>query len=714
MKTLKYIFGLCLALLVVWNCSDDDNLDYLNEVDAPSEVTANFLPVLDESTGNLGLITITPNAIGAVSYNVNFGDGDGTEDTTKVNQGESVIHQYAEHPELGFYTVTIEAVGITGLTTIGTELLPVVFEEPIMSCDILNPDIDIVNHLSVSKRVDVTVTATYGVSFAVYFGEPGNDEPETANNEESVSYLYQEAGTYSIRVVAMSASVQTTECTIEFEVTEILQPVNPAPEQPNRDVQDVISIFSSAYTDVSGTDYFPDWGQAGQGSGWSMFDLNGDEMLQYINLSYQGVALADGTSVDVSGMEFLHMDVWTADEGERIETSIINNASGVVTEAPVWSDLTAGEWTTIEIPISNYTDQGLTVTEIFQMKFVGDPWAAGTVFIDNIYFYKPPLVATTPEFNAPTPTYNAGDVMSIFSDSYTSVGISELNPNWGQTTTLTPVDIAGNNIWLYEALNYTGIVTDYGNPTNLSGMDYVHFDYFTPDVTPLGLKIVNTVVGQEDIKWVSTVDNPGVRGTWISVTIPLSDFAIDPSGVTQLLFDTAGGSAKVYVDNLYFYSESGAQPTVVAPVPTIDPSDVISIFSDSYTSVGISELNPNWGQTTTLTPIDIGGNNIWQYDNLNYTGIVTDYGNPTNLSGLQYVHFDYWTSDATVLGLKIVNTVIGEEDIKFVPNIITGTWVSVTIPLGDYNIDPSGVTQLLFDTTGASATVYIDNLYFHN
>ena len=396
MKTLKNIFGLCLALLVVWNCSDDDNLDYLNEVDAPSEVTAIFRPVLDESTGNLGLITITPNAIGAVSYNINFGDG--TEDTTKVNQGESVIHQYAEHPDLGSYTVTIEAVGITGLTTIGTELLPVVFEEPIMSCDILDPDIDIVNHLSVSKRVDVTVAATYGISYSVYFGEPGYDEPETANNGDTVSYTYQEAGLYTIRVVAMSASVQTTECIIDFEVTEILQPITPAPTPPSRDVNDVISIYSvidsdidgniisSVYSDVIGTNHFPDWDQGNQGSDWATFDLDdADEMLQYINLSYQGIALAEGTSVDVSGMEFLHMDVWTADEGLRIETSLISLTNG---EKPVWSDLTAGEWTSIEIPISDYTDQGLTVADIYQLKFVGDPWAAGTVFIDNLYFYK--------------------------------------------------------------------------------------------------------------------------------------------------------------------------------------------------------------------------------------------------------------------------------------------------------------------------------------
>jgi len=64
--------------------------------------------------------------------------------------------------------------------------------------------------------------------------------------------------------------------------------------------------------------------------------------------------------------------------------------------------------------------------------------------------------------------------------------------------------------------------------------------------------------------------------------------------------------------------------------------------------------------------------------------------------------------------LKIVNTVIGQEDIQFVAPVLQGTWVSVTIPLDSFAIDRSGITQLLFDTTGESATVYIDNLYFHN
>lgn len=694
MKTIKYTFSLCLVLLAVLNCTQDESFDYLETIVAPSNVTAIFKATQD----NTGLVTITPNSEGAATYNIKFGDD--TQEPVQVVQGKSINHVYEE----GTYTVNIEAVGVTGLKSETSETLVVSFKAP------ENVDVIIENDLAISKQVNITANADFAISYDVYFGEAGNDTPVSGNIGDMVSYTYQEPGTYSIRVVVMGAAIETTEYSEEFVVTEILQPIESAPIPPNREETDVISIYSSKYNDVAGTNYFPDWGQAGQGSGWATFDLNGDEMLQYINLSYQGIALADGTSIDVSGMKYLHLDVWTASEGLQLETSLINNASGTVTEKPVLKDLLSGSWTSLDIPISDYTDQGLTITEIFQMKFVGVPWATGTVFIDNIYFYKPSTVAETPEVNAPAPTQSASNVISVFSNTYTTVGISELNPNWGQTTTFTALDINGNNIWLYESLNYTGIVTDYGNPTNLSGMDYLHFDYFTPDAETLGLKLVNTVVNQEDTEFVGQV----VRGTWVSVTIPLSDYAIDRSAVTQLIFDTVGGSAKVYIDNLYFYSESTTQPSVIAPIPTIAANDVISIYSNAYTGVPLNEVNPNWGQTTTLADYSIGGDNIWLYQSLNYSGIVTDYGNPTDLTGVKYVHFDYYTTDANILGLKIVNTVIGQEDIVFLPNIVTGTWVSVTIPLSDYNLDFSAITQLIWDTSGGSATVYIDNFYFHN
>lgn len=374
MKTIKYLLTFLLITAFAISCTnDDDNIGFVNDAAAPSNVSAAVTVTQD----NTGLVTITPLGEGATSFTLSFGDGSDPSDV--IEPGNSVQHIYEE----GSYDLAITANGLNGLSTTVTQPLVVAFQAP------QNLVVTIENDEATSKQVNVTAEADFCLYYEVDFGEAGSD-PVTGNNGETVSFIYQDAGTYTITVTAYSAAIENTVYSEEFEVTAILQPIASAPTPPARAESDVISIFSSAYNDVPGTDYFPDWGQGGQGSGWALFDLNGDEMLQYINLSYQGIALADGTTVDVSQMEYLHLDVWTADVVTQLETSIINNAGGTVTEAPVTSDLTPNAWTSIDIPISDYTDQGLTVSDIFQMKFVGTPWAAGTVFIDNIYFYKQP------------------------------------------------------------------------------------------------------------------------------------------------------------------------------------------------------------------------------------------------------------------------------------------------------------------------------------
>ncbi|SFS54590.1 hypothetical protein SAMN04487906_0783 [Zhouia amylolytica] len=378
MKTFKNIIILFITAGLFFACNDDEygNLDALKSDVAPTNVKALFSVTQD----NTGTVTITPSADGATSFKVDFGDGETVSEVLKA--GENITHVYPE----GEYSVNVMAYSLTGLETIEELPLIVSFKAP------ENLEVAITNDEAISKQVNVTVNADFAVSFDVYFGEAGNDEPVMANIGETASYVYQEPGTYTVRVVVKGAAIATTEYTEEFEVTAILQPLASAPMPPARFGGDVISIFSAAYEDVPGTDYFPDWGQGGQGSSWAMFELNGDQMLQYVNLSYQGIQLEN--SIDVSNMEYLHLDVWTAEDVNSIKTSIINNASGVVTEAPVTSNLTPNEWTSIDIPISDYIDQGLTVTEIFQMKFEGEPWAAGTVFIDNIYFWKSPEPAS--------------------------------------------------------------------------------------------------------------------------------------------------------------------------------------------------------------------------------------------------------------------------------------------------------------------------------
>ncbi|WP_298421941.1 PKD domain-containing protein [uncultured Kordia sp.] len=380
MKIIKYVFSLCLVALLIYSCGEDDNTDFVETAKAPANLSA----LVNITQDNTGLVKITPLGEGVTTFDIDYGDG--SEGVADVMPGNYVEHTYLE----GTYQAVLTAKGLNGATTSLTQEIVVSFQAP------QNLVVTIENDPGISKQVNITATADFAMTNVINFGD--GSETVSGNIGETISYIYTNPGTYTITVEAMGGAIATTTYTEEFEVTAIVQPLAAAPTPPVRNPADVISIFSAAYDDVANTNYFPDWGQGSQGSSWAMFDLGGDEMLQYVNISYQGIALADGTSVDVSNMEFLHVDVWTADVVTDLETSLINGPSGA-TEAPVTRPLTADSWTSIEIPISEYTDQGLSVNEIFQLKFVGTPWAAGTVFIDNIYFYREatgpsPLVGT--------------------------------------------------------------------------------------------------------------------------------------------------------------------------------------------------------------------------------------------------------------------------------------------------------------------------------
>lgn len=378
MKNIKLIYAFFLLIAVAIGCSLPDGIDddtaFAGSATAPSKVEALY-NVTQDNSGN---VTITPNGEGASSFEIYFGDNP-TAEPTKVMLGKSVTHEYKE----GIYNVKIVAIGVTGLKTEVTQKLEVSLKSP------QNLKVTITNDLQTSRKVNVKADADFATMFDVYFGEAGNTDPVSGNIGSTVSYTYKKAGNYTIKVVSKSNAIKTTDYSENFKVTEVLQPTTFAPTPPARQDANVISIYGSKYTNLAGTNFFPDWGQAGQGSSWAEFDLGGDKMLNYINLSYQGIAFADNTTIDVTNMEFIHLDVWTAD-AQKIETSLISKTQSNG-ERPVVKDLVANKWTSLDIPISAFTSQnGFKVNDIFQLKFVGTPWAKGTVFIDNIYFHKAP------------------------------------------------------------------------------------------------------------------------------------------------------------------------------------------------------------------------------------------------------------------------------------------------------------------------------------
>ena len=163
---------------------------------------------------------------------------------------------------------------------------------------------------------------------------------------------------------------------------------------PTKAATDVISIYSATYTDVA-TNYDPNWGQSGHNMVNSSYDPGtGNLILAYPNFNYQGTELA---AQNASGMEFLHVDIWTAaDPGDTIiQVSPVNNGTGSG-EVLVTINHTAGSWTSVDIPKADFV--GMTWDSVFQMKFAANGSGSSTpvdIYLDNIYFWKASVAANS-------------------------------------------------------------------------------------------------------------------------------------------------------------------------------------------------------------------------------------------------------------------------------------------------------------------------------
>ncbi len=371
MKSMKQTAAILFVLLTAVSCHRDEDILYnLDYVQAPSGVTAAF----DITQDNTGLVTIIPNAEGATKYKITFGD---TENETPAEYGlnDLITHYYPE----GIFQIKITASGITGLETDFIQEINVSFKPP------ENLVIQVENDPSVSKQVNISATADNTTVMDFFFGEVSDEEPVKAMPGETVSHIYESSGDYDIRVVARGAAIATIDTIFTFTVTEILEPLEAAPVPPAKAESDVITIFSDAYSQVEGTDFNPNWGQSTISS---VVEISGNNTLKYANLNYQGTQF--GTTVDASSMEYLHIDMWTLD-ATQVSVFPISIASG---EKSVDLPVVAGEWQSYDIPMSDFTGQGLAVNDLHQFKFVGTD--GSTIFLDNLYFYKESDTQVTP------------------------------------------------------------------------------------------------------------------------------------------------------------------------------------------------------------------------------------------------------------------------------------------------------------------------------
>jgi hypothetical protein len=382
------------------------------------------------------------------------------------------------------------------------------------------------------------------------------------------------------------------------------------------------------------------------------------------------------------------------------------------------------EWEEISFDFSSQIGQTFKVMTIIP-DFPTTRTAGSTNYFDNISFHAgstPP--PSNPTVAAPTPTVPAANVISMFSNAYTNVNVDTWRTDWSSGSDLTDLQIAGNDAKKYSNLSYFGIETTGANLIDATNMDHFHLDYWTADATTFKVKLVDFGAngvwsGGDDVE--SELTFTPIAYTWNSIDIPLSNFTTltTKAHLAQYIMSGTAGST-VYIDNMYFYKKPATEPTTAAPTPTVASSDVISMFSNAYTNVGVDTWRTSWSAGSDLTDLQIAGNDTKKYSNLSFFGIETTGANLINATAMNYFHFDVWTPDAVLFKVKLVDFGAdaawgGGDDVEYELSLspALSSWNSFNLPLSDFtNLTTRGhIAQLIFSgSTGA--TVYLDNIYF--
>ncbi len=524
-----------------------------------------------------------------------------------------------------------------------------------------------------------------------------------------------------------------------------LLPSSPAPT-PTISQDSVISMFSNAYENVVVDTWNPFW----EFSTAEVEDvkIGENDVKRYRNLNFVGI-LTESDKIDASEMTHFHIDIWTPDPTDLPVTFKVllvdfgaNEAFGggddtsheLTFTSPV---LQTEEWVSLDIPLADFT--GLTNrNNIAQLVLSGD---IPNVFVDNVFYYNSGEGGgggggTAPTEAAPSPAADAADVISLYSNAYQDVPVDTWSAEWDEAE-VTDVQVAGNDTKLYTGLNFAGI--EFTTETiDASGMNRFHMDIWTPDPTSapavFRIKLVDfgangVFDGGDDVEHEITLSSADLAsGSWVSIDVPLSDFAgLTTTGhLAQLII--SGDPNRVYVDNVYFYSGEGGggggatEPTQAAPGPTQNEANVISLFSDAYTDVAVDTWRTEWS-VANFEDVMIDGNPTKKYSNLDFVGIET-VANTLDVSSMTHIHLDVWSADYTFFAIKLVDfgadgAFDGGDDVEHQIDFempAQGEWVSLDIPLSDFTnlTTRSNLAQYIFvGQPIGGTTIYVDNVYFY-
>lgn len=508
-----------------------------------------------------------------------------------------------------------------------------------------------------------------------------------------------------------------------FSLASYAQAPTTSAPTPTHSASQVKSAFSDTYT------AFTKWDRQ-HGATMETVTVNGSDNVLKFSGDYVAVSLGGRKLND---MEYFHADVYSPASGgvSQVRFGFALFSGGEKYADAYNTDTPAGQWTSIDIPLSAFNGYDFSNTQVFRMTMTKTP--GNTFYMDNVYFYTTKESPNTlPTVAAPTPKIDAANVRSCYSDAYESS--FEFNGYNNSGCRINSVEIApGEHVleindfrWIHFALGKEAGVTT----VDLSNLERVHFDVYVPEgnvTTAIQPGMYNVAAKKEAYSGKQALTG----GKWVRVDLKMQDFQnVGLTAVNNITFkDPAGKTGIVYLDNVYFYN---GQPVVdptppedpvipLAPVPTRDASDVKAFFSDAYSKLfGKFEVT-TYGEGKVEIIDQEPGQQVCRITNLNWVPINLGL---RDVSDKGYVHIDFYTpADDAVgsinVGFQNWNAADGSayeiegEDFNYRP-LKAGQWNSFDIPLANFH-DFSFANQmavLRLRKGGTGKTLYVDNVYF--
>lgn len=407
---------------------------------------------------------------------------------------------------------------------------------------------------------------------------------------------------------------------------------------PTKAPADVFAIYNSSNTYTStNTNLNPNWGQTGFGANDIAFTNGGtiSPVIRYSNFNYQGLEIAN-PGVNVSNMEFIHLDIWSA---SLTSVRLVPIQPGVAEFGQNINITSSGAWISIDIPLAGYT--GYSFGNIIQLKFdTAVPTNGLEFYVDNIYFWKNPVVSGTD-----------ANLSNLLVDGMTVPGFGS------------------------SVLNYT-VQLPNGTST-------------IPQITATTSDVNATTV----ITQASALPGSG------SVVVTSQNTAV----------------TKTYTVNFVLTG-----PSIAAPTPPNRPAaDVISLFSEAYANIGITEWSTSWDDSS-VDDIMVAGNAVKKINFVNFLGVqLANYENATQLTNF---HMDYFIDAGVDLTGKVINPKLsnhgaqaGETSALLLTHLPTtsGSWQSIDVPLSTFAGAQNRENFYQFLITSNIGTVYVDNIYLH-